>query len=375
VNRYVSRLHSGENQTWAIVNGDRFRSEGVLGRPLDLPVALRQPLGRPYIIPETLWVPPLWKQSEGPLLMAAYQALAGVDISYWFSTRESQWLPPGGANRFLPSIEKWTFATPMHLGMFPAAALMFRQGLVDPADPVVVETRKLDELWQRADPLVVGRQGFDPYRDRALRARSTSSETRVSPYAFLVGPVQIDFAETSSAQVSPELSGLIDETNRRVTSATGQLDWDWGQEIVMINAPRAQGVIGDLTKRAVFELDDLAISSSNDYASVLAVPLDQQPLAQSEKILVQIGTIARPNGWAAKRIELEDGPAFEVTSFGGPPWQVTRFEGGITLQNPFVSQATVLDPNGMLKRQVELSREGNSVQLRLPSDALYVLLQ
>ncbi|MFH1921827.1 MAG: hypothetical protein ABIP48_18330, partial [Planctomycetota bacterium] len=38
------------------------------------------------IISESSWVPPLRYQSEGPLLVAAYSSLTGVDVFYWFST-------------------------------------------------------------------------------------------------------------------------------------------------------------------------------------------------------------------------------------------------------------------------------------------------
>lgn len=373
VNHYVSRLHQGAYDGWAIVAGDRFRGEGILGDPLALPIAQRQPVGRAYILPETLWVPPIWEQSEAPLLMAAYQALGGVDISYWFRMRETQWRAPGSANGYLPSIGKWQAGTPMIFGMFPAAALIFRQGLIDAADPVVIEARRAQDLWARIDPLVVSQQGYDPNRDHTRRARRAQGD--ISPYAFLTGPVQVAFDQETPTQISPKLERLIDERNQTVASATGQLRWDWGQRVVTLDAPRAQGVIGDLTAQDRFETQDMVIESEAPYATLVALPLDREPLARSRKILIQIGTIARPTGWRSKPVQTEDGPAEEVVAFGGPPWQINRFRGRLTLRNPGLTEAIVLDPNGMARGQIPVTRQDGALSLSLPEDALYVILR
>ena len=61
--------------------------------------------------------------------MAAYQSLSGVDVFYWFSTGETEWSNQDRAPWDSASRSKWSIATPMILGQFPAAALMFRQRL------------------------------------------------------------------------------------------------------------------------------------------------------------------------------------------------------------------------------------------------------
>lgn len=381
VNRYVSALHSGEHQGWAIVAGDRFREEGLLRRPLDLPVALRQPAGHPYIIPETLWVPPMWQQSEGPVLMAAYQALTGIDISYWFAANEVQWRAPQSANGYLPSIGKWFTGTPQQMGAFPAAALIFRLGLIDQADPVIVEHRPLSELWARTGPLAATRQGYDPNRDslldrmRSLVGADQTAGARASPYSFLAGPVQVVFDSDAPDMIHPELDVLIDPGQRTVTSLTRQLAWDWGAGVVTLNAPKVQGVVGALSARTSFELADITLQSDAAYASVVAVPLDGQPLARASRVLVQIGSIARPSGWQDRPVMLEDGPAREVVEFGGAPWRVDRVAADLSIRNPGLSRATVLDANGMAVRTVPATQSDGALILRLPTDALYVVLE
>jgi hypothetical protein len=320
VNRYVSALHEGEHQGWAIVEGDVFREEGVLTRPLDLPVTLRQPVGHPYIISETLWVPPMWQQSEGPILMAAYQALTGIDISYWFAARETQWRDPQRANSYLPSIGKWFVSTPQQMGAFPAAALIFRLGLIDEAPPVVIEHRPMDALWARTLPVVVPRQGFDPNRDAggasgALFETSPARVVGARPFSFLVGPVHVVFDSDEPTFLHPDLNVFINTEERIVTSANEQLTWNWGTGVVVLNAPRAQGVLGALSTDSSFDLHDITIESDADYAGVVVVPLDNLPIAESSRLLVQITSIARPTNWRSEPA----GHELEFPRFRGHP--------------------------------------------------------
>jgi hypothetical protein len=381
VNRYVGALHEGEHRGWAIVAGDIFHEEGLLTRPLDLPVTLRQPRGYPYIISETLWVPPMWQQSEGPILMAAYQALTGIDISYWFAARETQWRYPQSANGFLPSIGKWFVSTPQQMGAFPAAALIFRLGLIDEAPPVVIEHRSLDALWDRSPPIVAPQQGYDPNRDAggflaSLLGRAHTDLPGASPYSFLAGPVHISFDSDASNYIHPDLDTFIDREARVVRSATGQLEWDWGAGVVVLDAPRAQGVVGALSSRAYYDLQDVTIESEAAYASVIVVPLDNFPILDSSRLLVQINSIARPTGWRTRPVSHESGQALEVTDFGRAPWQIDRVNASLEIRNQAgLSQATALDPNGMATGPVSIVRRGEILTLNLPSNALYVIVE
>lgn len=377
VNRYVSALHKGEYEGWAIVPGDTFREEGLLNRPLDLPTALRQPAGHPYIISETLWVPPMWQQSEGPILMAAYQALTGIDASYWFAVRETQWRAPQSANGYLASIGKWIVSSPQQMGAFPAAALIFRRGMIDEAPPVVIERRPLDQLWERSAPIVVAKQGYDPNRDElgSFFGNVPNESPVLSPYSFLVGPVIVEFGSNAKDFVHPQIENLVDVNEQIATSANGQLVWDWGNGVVTLNAPRVQGVVGTLSARSIFELEDVTVASEADYASIVVVPLDNKQISNSTRLLVQISSVARPTGWRTRPVKHESGTALEVSELGQDPWQIDRVKAKLTIRSEAgLSQATALDANGMAEELVPLTRYEDTLFLTLPSDTLYVVI-
>src|SRR5690606_28669122 len=171
LNRYVGGIHEGRHNVWAVVKGDRFTEQSVLTQPQRLPVAVRQPAGHPFIIPESLWVPPTPYQAEGPLLVAAYQSLGGVDAFCWFNFSQPQWRQPSSANGYLDSVGKWVADTPEILGNFPAAALIFRQGYLKEGEPVAIEHRPPKVLWSRRPPAIVEGASFDPNRDQDDRVR------------------------------------------------------------------------------------------------------------------------------------------------------------------------------------------------------------
>ena len=43
-------------------------------------------VGHPFIISESLWVPPNRYEAEGPLIVAAQSSLTGLDVFFWFAT-------------------------------------------------------------------------------------------------------------------------------------------------------------------------------------------------------------------------------------------------------------------------------------------------
>jgi len=375
VNRYYGGAHEGQNNGWAIVNGDRFTDDSAILHPREMPLTLKQVDGFPMMVTESSWVPPQGYQSEGPFLVAAYQSLTGIDAYYWFATGEEDWRQPGSANGFMPSEGKWVCATPMLMGQWPAAALAYRLGYIKQGEPVVYEQRPLADLWQRRMPIIAEDSGYDPNRDKANMSKESNVKDGVNPLAYLVGPVVVKYGGNPSKSRAIDLRRYIREDKKLIRSITGQLYMDYGVGLCAINAPKVQGVTGFLKKGGTIKCADVEIRSGNDYATVLAVAMDDEPLKSSGKILVQVGTTERPLGWRTKPAQVNGRAGEEVVSFGRAPWMIVDGDVTLALNNSRISKALVLDANGMPVKEVPLAVSAGRQTLKFPADALYVMLQ
>jgi hypothetical protein len=381
VNRYFAAPHLGPRNGWAEQAGDRYANASVLEEPRELPVGLKQVRGKPMVLSESSWVTPNNCQSEGAFLVAAYQSLNGVDTFYWFATGTTEWTPPMSANGFArDTLGKWVIATPDQLGQFPAAAWLFRRGLVRRGEPVVVEHRPPADLWARKPPVIAEDPGFDPNRDAGDTA-ARAGRTAVDPLSFLAGPVEVVYGGDAADTRVADLSKLIDRSAKVVRSVTGELALDYGRRVATLAAPQAQGVCGFLKGAGGrFDLGAVTVESGNDYAAVLAVSLDGRPLAESGKVLIQVGTRSRPTGWQDRPETLEvkgqpPAPGLEILNIGTAPWMVENTEGAVAVKNSTLTRATLLDANFNAAADVPVRRDGGALRLTLPPHAMYVVLQ
>ena len=176
-----------------------------------------------------------------------------------------------------------------------------------------------------------------------------------------------------------DLKQFIDEPSKEVRSITGELTFNYDKGFCLLNAPKAQGVAAFFKNQKSFKTADVEIASDNDYGTVAVVSMDDKPIRQSGKLLVQVTTQCRPTGWQEKpvTIKMKEGtfPGFEVVNFGKAPWQVTRAKVTLTISNPGLAKATVLDANGNAAGEAKLVKRGDEVESSFPEDALYVILQ
>jgi len=380
VNKYYDPMHIGPDRGWRIDKGDRFLDTSALLDPRAFPLNLKQVSGHPMMVTESHWVPPLGYQSEGPFLVAAYQSLTGVEALYWTCTGETEWSTADRADWDAASRQKWAIATPMILGQFPAAALIYRKGYLEEGKPVVIEHRSLEQLWQRAMPLVSEDPSYDPNRDLGDSFRRSGSQGAVDPLAFLVGPVKVVYNSDPSKTQLVDLKRYINYRKKLVHSVTGQITWNFGDGLCTINAPHAQGATGFLKKSGPIRLSDVTIDSENDYATVSVVSLDGEPLRSSQHVLVQVGTKARPTGWIERQTSFrgDDGKEIyqgkQVVESGTMPWAIADAKITLNIANAGLSTATQLDFNGCPRRKLEATADGHSLRMALPQDSLYVVL-
>ena len=388
VNRYYNGgAHQGSNSGWRIDPGDHFSQQSALLDPRSLPTNLKQVAGYPMIVSESTWVTPLAYQSEGPFLVAVYQALTGQDAFCWFTASEPEYATDpffnfanvGGQHPLF----KWSASIPTIMGGFPAAALMYRRGDIKQGEPVVHEERAMEGLWNREPPILAEGPSFDPNRDRGTMrpAGLSNTSSSVDPLAFLVGPIEVKYGGDPARTRVLDLSRYIDHQNRLVRSNTGEITLDYGKGLCTLNTPRAQGACGFMARTGVIRLRDVAIRSRNGYATVIVVSLDDQPLATSTKVLVQVGTSARPTGWNTHEAEFpaEDGKTtlhgFEVIKTGTPPWRIIDTEVSLVVRNPFLIKATRLDSAGYPAESVPTRRDGNDLAIQLPLNTMYLVLE
>ncbi len=371
VNRYTGGDHQGDPGMvgWAVRAGDRYRLFSCLTSPREFPLALRHPTGRPMLVTESQWVTPTRWQAEGPLMVAAYGSLTGLDAFFWFDTSASEWMPPASANGFLKdSLGKWVCATPEQVGMFPAAALIHRQGLVRRGRPVLVD-RPGDQLFARRVPPLPEASGFDANRD--AKRTGPGAAGRIDPLAFLVGPVAVDFRPGQPSGEDPAPS--IDAAAGVVRANTGELVLDHRRGLLTISTTQAQAVIGFPDRAGPpIATADAAFTIRNRYAAVALVALDGKPLRESRRILLQVGTESRPTGWT----EQEQGDGLvRITSLGRAPWAVAAADGEVRLRNPGISRAAMLDPNLMRGPALAVRRDGDALVVPLPDRALYAIIE
>lgn len=373
-NHYFSSLHTGRTRGWQVKEDHIFTNESATRNPRALPTCIKQVVGHPFIIPESLWVPPNQYECEGPIMVASQQCLNGVDAFFWFANGAVEWNPAVRAG----SLTKWTYATPMQLGQFPAAALMFRQGYVRAGDPVVVERRSLQSLWQGASPLVAENAAYDPNRDAGNLAPEVKLLSAVDPLVFLVGPVQVEYDADPAKTTVTDYAPLIDRQRQVVRSNTGEIQIDYGRGLYTVAAPRAQAAVGFLGAAGQIDLGDVRIRCRNDHAAIAAVSLDGKPLAESAKVLIQSGTFQRPTGWKVEKIQLtlENGPteAFRIMEYGEEPWRIRKIEAEISVNNGTLKKAIPLDPNGLPLPTIRVTRQQGWITATLPPDALYLVL-
>jgi hypothetical protein len=155
---------------------------------------------------------------------------------------------------------------------------------------------------------------------------------------------------------------------------------DYEKGLCIVDAPAAQGATGFLKKAGNLHLSTIDIAGGNEQASILTVSMDGRALSDSQRVLVQVGTPAHLSGWQQKAADFE-GPdhrechGFSVVNIGQPPWMIDDTDAFITIRNPNLTRATVLDEAGYPKNQVALQREGIVAKLRLPVDSMYIVLR
>ncbi|HSI73151.1 MAG TPA: hypothetical protein VK934_08225, partial [Fimbriimonas sp.] len=346
---YFDVGHTGERASYAISAGDRYEDRSALQflpnkageQPnFSLPIFDIRYNGKPSTVSEINWTPPNALRADFPVVAAAYGALQGTDSIMFFAT---------GAPWWEETLAKFGIGTPVTFGQFPATALIYRKGLVKAAPTVVEANLSLADLFALKGAPVSTTASLDQLRAQDIPAGKSvpvKSVEAIDPLAFLVGKVDFNVVDEPKQSRVMDLSRFISHEKKQVLSATGELLWHYGRGTVTIDAPRAQGVTGYLSKLGSVDLGAVRIKSPMEYGTILVVALDDKPLATSKKMLVQVMSREQNYGW-----KTSGGAQKLIESTGQAPMQVANLNGAVTIKRADAKQLkiTKLDLNGYVK--------------------------
>ncbi|HTH46331.1 MAG TPA: hypothetical protein VMB21_02345, partial [Candidatus Limnocylindria bacterium] len=295
---YFGGVHTGDASGYAIQAGQKYDDRTALKFLKDTGTGedFNNPLfdviydGQPSTITEVNWPPPNRFRADYPVLAAAYGALQGSDAIFHFAAGSPAW-------ESVPS--KFSVQTPVVEGQFPAAALIYRQGLIKTAPRIVNVQLAVTDLYALKGTPLPAPQNFDQLRGNDIPPGATlTNVSAIDSLAFLVGRVGVDILTngTPHSEVT-DLSPFISRTNKIAKSQTGELEWNWSNGVVKLTAPAVQGLTGFLTAAGSTRLPDVTIESANEYGTVLVVSLDGLPIATSGKLLLQVMSEEKPFGW------------------------------------------------------------------------------
>jgi hypothetical protein len=372
---YFECNHQGDNAAWSIRPGHTYSDRSALrfdppepGKPKQFvhPVMDVQYGDKPTMISETTFTRPNRYRSEAPLYYAAYGALQDSDCIVHFAFDGEKW-----AVKPQFWMQQWTLATPSMLGQFPAAALLYRKGYVAPGAVVAeVALNTSDLVHLKGTPLPQD-AALDELRLKDVpQGTDVKPGQRLDPLLHYAGRARVTFTDQPSRVKVSDLRPFVDHAAQTVASTTGELKLDYGKGLFVINSPKAQGASGALNTGGKIKLQALTITSDLDLAHIVAIALDDKPLVESRKILLQAMSEERASGF-----ETEPATAANrrITNIGRDPWQVKNLSGTVTLERPDAEKLKVT-PLDFTGRPVG-PPAGPAKEIKLLPKTLYYLIQ
>jgi hypothetical protein len=245
--------------------------------------------------------------------------------------------------------------------------LIYRKGLIAPGALLASVPLATNDLFALKGTPLPQDAALDELRakDLPLSGGDVKTGGRIDPLVHFAGRTEVTFQAQPGRASIQDLTKLINRTVQTVRSSTDELSLDYGKGILTVNAPGAQGVCGALDKAGRVETKDAVFESSLDLGCFLLVALDGKPIAQSDRLLLQVMSEEKATGFAA---EATGAGKRKITKIGRDPWQVKALQGTIRLKRSDAAsfKVTALDGNGQSKGSV-----GSANAILLKPDALY----
>ena len=191
---------------------------------------------------------------------------------------------------------------------------------------------------------------------------------RIDPLVHYAGRVAVSFVDGPGSTTVSALAPLVDHDGQVVKSSTGELRLDYGRGVLTLNAARAQGVSGALKQAGVTDLRDLQISSDLELGHIIAVSLDDKPLASAGRILLQVMSEEKESN---RQTEAVTASVKRIVNIGGDPWRVKDLSGSVRFKSANASGLKIqpLDFNGY-----PAGKSSSGPDLRLDHSTMYYLI-
>ena len=365
---YFSPPHGGDASSYSVRKGQNFHSESALHLLRNNPLPFVETEGFPSIISEIGWPMPNMYRAESTFLCAAYGAMLGMDGIFHFAVGSAGWDQQVG---------KFILNNPAALGGYFAPALVYRLQYVQEAPVVVRESLALNDLLDLQGSAAYVRPALDKLREDQTpghRAMSQPLGSDVDPTAFYIGRVVRDYRGQPGQSGQQDLSPFLNRQTQTIRSVTDELHWHYGAGVATMNTPKAQGAAGFLGAKSPIVLDTVTIDMENDYGTVLAVALDDLPLAESHRVLIQCTTLDQPYGWHTSE---PNGLAGTIEEVGGAPWGMQRCQATVSLPwaGPDSVAVVACDENGYATdKPVALQRDTDRVLITIEETSAYTIV-
>lgn len=370
---YFECNHKGDNAAWSLRNGHTFSERSALRFDAEDPTKPRQFVNpamdphydrKPSMISETTFSRPNRFRSEAPLYFSIFGALQDSDAIVHFALDGSRWTVKPGY-----WMQQWTLMTPAMMGQFPAAALIFRRGLVSPGQVLAeIKLNRGDLLRLKGTPLPQDATLDELRLADVPKGSSLKQGQRIDPLIHYSGRVNVSFGEEAGSTKLTDLAPYVDHPHKMVNASNGQLKLDYGHGILLVNAPGAQGISGALNQAGTADLQDISIASDLALGHIIAVSLDAKPLATSQRILLQAMSEERETGRAT---DVVNSGVVRLVNIGSDPWQVRELQGTVRFKRADAGKmkVTALDFNGYPSASA-----GTAQEIRLQPTTLYYLI-
>lgn len=225
----------------------------------------------------------------------------------------------------------------------PVAALIFREGLVEPA--------------AGSFPLTLPEEAMDAaLKDGFPELRTWFDAERLPPAALLNRRFSIRFAGRGAAPSVPEFAPPL---GRLMGGGGGAIEWTTEPAVYTVHSPAARVAVGEIGGGAGLDLGDVSFRiglPERAWACAALAALDAKPVAESRRLLLAVATRVENTGMVWNEARTTVG-----SQWGGAPVVAEGVPGTVALPGGPV-QAWALDPAGRKARRIERT-DGNRIEI------------